>query len=205
MSLTAEQAGADLRAFVDASPSPFHAVAEMVRRLSAGGFTPLDERERWSLAPGDARYVVRDGGSVIAFRVGSAPLADAGLDKADVREVARALGLASADKPAAPCLASRIPHFQEVTPEKLRQIDAAESAVRALGFSDARVRHHGDIARLELPVADLPHAVSDARLVTGQNPVSARLVAEGAADSWLGSAAARPDVSEEARLGIGAS
>ena len=78
MSLTAEQAGADLRAFVDASPSPFHAVAEMVRRLSAGGFTPLDERERWSLAPGDARYVVRDGGSVIAFRVGSAPLADAG-------------------------------------------------------------------------------------------------------------------------------
>ncbi|HEY3545975.1 MAG TPA: ATP-binding protein, partial [Propionicimonas sp.] len=88
------------------------------------------------------------------------PLADAGLDKAAVREVARALGLASADKPAAPCLASRIPHFQEVTPEKLRQIDKAESAVRALGFSDARVRHHGDIARLELPVADLPHAVS---------------------------------------------
>ena len=79
MSLTAEQAGSDLRAFVDASPSPFHAVAEMVRRLSEGGFTALDERERWSLAPGDARYVVRDGGSLIAFRVGHAPLADAGM------------------------------------------------------------------------------------------------------------------------------
>ena len=79
MSLTAEQAGADLRAFVDASPSPFHAVAEMVRRLSDGGFTRLEERERWTLAPGDARYVVRDGGSVIAFRVGSAPTADAGM------------------------------------------------------------------------------------------------------------------------------
>ena len=51
----------------------------MVRRLAEGGFTPLDERERWTLAPGDARYVVRDGGSVIAFRVGSAPLPDAGL------------------------------------------------------------------------------------------------------------------------------
>ena len=74
--------------------------------------------------------------------------------------MARALGLPNADKPAAPCLASRIPHFEEVTAEKLRQIDAAESAVRALGFADVRVRHHGDIARVEVPVADLPRAVS---------------------------------------------
>jgi aspartyl aminopeptidase len=79
MTLTAEQAGADLRAFVDASPSPFHAVAEMARRLSEAGFTQLEERERWTLTPGEARYVVRDGGSVIAFRVGSSPAADAGI------------------------------------------------------------------------------------------------------------------------------
>ncbi len=79
MSLTAEQAGADLRAFVDASPSPFHAVAEMVRRLGDGGFTELHERDHWTLAPGAQHYVVRDGGSVIAFRVGSAPLPDAGM------------------------------------------------------------------------------------------------------------------------------
>jgi aspartyl aminopeptidase len=79
MTLTLEQAGADLRAFVDASPSPFHAVAEMTRRLAAEGFVELHERERWSLAPGDARYVVRDGGSLIAFRVGTAPTADAGI------------------------------------------------------------------------------------------------------------------------------
>ena len=91
------------------------------------------------------------------------PLADAGLDKAAVRRVARELGLASADKPAAPCLASRIPHFEEATPEKLRQVDAAESAVRALGFSDARVRHHGEVARVELPVAELALAVGDLR------------------------------------------
>ncbi len=89
------------------------------------------------------------------------PLADAGLGKADVRRVARALGLPSADKPAAPCLASRIPHFEEVTLEKLRQIEQAEDAVRALGFSDVRVRHHGDIARIELSSAELPRAVSE--------------------------------------------
>jgi aspartyl aminopeptidase len=71
--------GPDLRAFVDASPTPSHAVAEMARRLTAGGFTELSERDVWTLAPGDQRYVVRDGGSVVAFRVGSAPAADAGL------------------------------------------------------------------------------------------------------------------------------
>jgi pyridinium-3,5-biscarboxylic acid mononucleotide sulfurtransferase len=91
------------------------------------------------------------------------PLADAGLDKAAVRQVARALGLPNAEKPAAPCLASRIPHFEEVTPAKLRQVDAAESALRSLGFTDARVRHHGDIARIELPLADLVRAASDLR------------------------------------------
>jgi aspartyl aminopeptidase len=69
---------ADLRAFVDVSPSPFHVVAEMARRLSAGGFEELDEQERWELSPGDRRFVVRDGGSIIAFRVGSAPMSAAG-------------------------------------------------------------------------------------------------------------------------------
>ena len=77
MTLT-QDLGDDLRDFVDASPSPSHAVAEMVRRLSAAGFTALDEADRWALAPGDARYVVRDGGSIVAFRVGTAPLAEAG-------------------------------------------------------------------------------------------------------------------------------
>ena len=70
--------GADLRSFVDASPSPFHVVAEMVRRLAADGFTALDERDRWELQPGGRHWVVRDGGSLVAFRVGAAPLAQAG-------------------------------------------------------------------------------------------------------------------------------
>jgi uncharacterized protein len=88
------------------------------------------------------------------------PLADAGLDKAAVRRVARAFALPCADKPAAPCLASRIPHYQTVDPAKLRQIETAEAALRALGFDDARVRHHGDIARIELPLAELGRAVA---------------------------------------------
>jgi len=68
----------DLLAFVDAGPSPSHAVAEMVRRLDAAGFAPLAETNRWSLTAGDRRYVVRDGGSITAFRVGSAPPSAAG-------------------------------------------------------------------------------------------------------------------------------
>jgi uncharacterized protein len=91
------------------------------------------------------------------------PLADAGLDKAAVRRIARVLALPCADKPAAPCLASRIPHHEPVTPAKLAQVDAAERALRALGFTDCRVRHHGDVARVELPVAELVRAVTDLR------------------------------------------
>ena len=88
------------------------------------------------------------------------PLADAGLGKAAVRAIARALQLPSADKPAAPCLASRIPHHQEVSPAKLAQIEAAEKALRVLGFADSRVRHHGEVARVELPADELVRAVS---------------------------------------------
>jgi len=87
------------------------------------------------------------------------PMAEAGMTKAMVREVARALAVPVADKPAAPCLASRIPHFSEVTPAKLRQVDRAEGALRRLGFTDCRVRHHGDVARIELLPEELLTAV----------------------------------------------
>lgn len=87
------------------------------------------------------------------------PLAEAGLDKSRVRSVARALALPCADKPAAPCLASRIPHGQQVTPEKLRQVETVEEALRDLGFADSRVRHHGDVARIELPSDALARSV----------------------------------------------
>lgn len=69
----------DLIAFLDAAPTPYHAVAEARRRLAAAGFRELDEAETWRLAPGDRRFVCRGGGSLIAFEAGSLPLADAGL------------------------------------------------------------------------------------------------------------------------------
>ncbi|PYF99213.1 uncharacterized protein SAMN05216184_10895 [Georgenia satyanarayanai] len=95
------------------------------------------------------------------------PMAEAGMTKAMVREVARALALPVADKPAAPCLASRIPHFEEVTPDKLRQVDRAEAALRRLGFTDCRVRHHGDVARIELLPEELLTAVQRREEVDG--------------------------------------
>ena len=109
----------------------------------------------------DARRPDRPGAQAATNHRVLRPLADAGLDKAAVRGLARAWQLPSADKPAAPCLASRIPHHELVSPEKLRQIDQAESALRALGFDELRVRHHGDIARVELPAQDLVRAATD--------------------------------------------
>src|SRR6201987_1906071 len=88
------------------------------------------------------------------------PRAHAGLGKAAVRALARALQLPSADKPAAPCLASRIPHHQQVSEAKLAQIEAAEKALRVLGFAEGRVRHHGEVARIALPAGELMRAVS---------------------------------------------
>jgi uncharacterized protein len=79
-----------------------------------------------------------------------APLLEAGIGKEDVRLLAAEAGLSVREKPAAACLASRIPVGTEVTPERLGQINRAESALRRLGYRQVRVRHHGDIARLEL-------------------------------------------------------
>jgi uncharacterized protein len=109
----------------------------------------------------DARRPDRPGSRAATQHRVLRPLADLGLTKADVRRVAREFELPSADKPAAPCLASRIPHFAQVTPTKLAQIERAEAALRRLGFGDLRVRHHGEIARIELPAADLVRAVTD--------------------------------------------
>jgi uncharacterized protein len=88
------------------------------------------------------------------------PLLDAGIGKAEVRALARQLGLPSADKPATPCLASRIPYGTAVNPETLARIDRAERAVRALGFPVLRVRHHGILGRLEIAAEDLDRALA---------------------------------------------
>jgi uncharacterized protein len=87
------------------------------------------------------------------------PLLEAGVTKAQVRELARELGVPSAEKVASPCLASRVPHGTPVDPETLRQIDAAEQAVRALGYAVLRVRHHGELGKLELAGDELERAL----------------------------------------------
>ncbi|MGC5583994.1 ATP-dependent sacrificial sulfur transferase LarE [Ornithinimicrobium sp. W1665] len=103
----------------------------------------------------DARRPDRPGAGAARRHRVLRPLADAGADKATVRALARWLEVPTAEAPASPCLASRIPHGQEVTPEKLGQVEAAEDAVLALGVRDVRVRHHGDLARIEVAPADL--------------------------------------------------
>jgi uncharacterized protein len=90
------------------------------------------------------------------------PMLRAGLTKAEIRAWSRELGLPTWDQPAAPCLASRLPYGFAVTPERLRQVDAAESALRSLGLRDFRVRHHGGVARLEVHPAELPRALASA-------------------------------------------
>ena len=89
-----------------------------------------------------------------------APLLEAGLGKADVRALARGMGLEAWDKPAAPCLASRLPFGSPVTVAALGQIEAAERVVRGLGFREVRVRHHGAAARIEVPVSEIQRLTS---------------------------------------------
>ena len=89
------------------------------------------------------------------------PLAEAGLTKNDIRELSRQAGLPTADQPASPCLASRIPYGLEVTEQRLRQIDQAETFLRSLGFVEFRVRHHDTIARIEVPPAQIAKLVAE--------------------------------------------
>jgi pyridinium-3,5-biscarboxylic acid mononucleotide sulfurtransferase len=87
------------------------------------------------------------------------PLDEVGLGKPAIRALAHRAGLPQWDEPASACLSSRVPYDHEVTPEKLRAIEQAETALRGLGFRGCRVRHHDDVARLELAREDLPRAV----------------------------------------------
>ena len=88
------------------------------------------------------------------------PLVDAGLSKAEVRALSRALGLPTWDKPQLACLSSRFPYGTEITAERLARVDGFEDGLRALGFRQLRVRYHGDVARLELELADMPRALA---------------------------------------------
>jgi uncharacterized protein len=84
------------------------------------------------------------------------PLDEAGLTKADIRELSRVAGLPTWDEPASACLSSRIPYYSEVSADKLRAIESAEEILRVRGFRVVRVRHHGEVARIEVARAELP-------------------------------------------------
>ena len=92
-----------------------------------------------------------------------APMIDAGLTKADIRALSRALGLPTWDKPAFACLSSRFQYGDRITADKLRQIDAAEEVVRSLGFRSFRVRHHERLARLEIAREEMPRLWEEGR------------------------------------------
>ncbi|MGQ0521594.1 MAG: ATP-dependent sacrificial sulfur transferase LarE [Actinomycetota bacterium] len=105
-------------------------------------------------------------GQVAAAERGAVfPLVEAGFTKADVRAESARLGLRTWDKPAAACLASRVPYGTPVTMGVLSSVAAAESALRALGFRQLRVRHYGDLARIELEVAEIERAVREREAV----------------------------------------
>ena len=89
-----------------------------------------------------------------------APLLEAGLTKQEIRELARAAGLRLWDKPASACLASRLAYGITVTPEALSQVERGEDQLRQLGFRQCRVRHHGDIVRIEIAKDELPQAMT---------------------------------------------
>lgn len=89
-----------------------------------------------------------------------APLAEVGLNKAEIRALSKAAGYPLWDRPASPCLSSRVEYGRTVTREVLEQVERAEDSLRQLGFRELRVRHHGDLARVEIARAELPRALA---------------------------------------------
>ncbi len=107
----------------------------------------------------------RPGQHAAAERGARFPLVEAGFTKADIRAAARHLGLAEWDRPAMPCLSSRLPYGTAVTVPILSRVDRAEGALRRLGFDEVRVRHYDDTARIEVPPAELGRVVEAAEAV----------------------------------------
>ncbi len=138
----------------------------------------------------------RPGQRAAAERGAMFPLVEAGFAKADVRRLSRTLGLRTWDKPAAPCLASRLPYGTPVSVALLGRVERAEAALRALGFLELRVRHDGDTARIEVPVTELATVV-DRRVevvaaITGAGYARVTLDLEGLRSGNLNADLVRP-------------
>jgi uncharacterized protein len=153
---------------------------EVARRIGAAAVldgTIADDLSDW-----------RPGRRAAGERGVRSPLAELGFTKADVRAAAAHFGLTSHDKPASPCLASRIPYGTEITRENLGLVARAEALLKTFGLRELRVRHHGDTARIEVPVAELGRLLEPAvreAVVEGIKALGYRFV--GRADEGQGS------------------
>jgi uncharacterized protein len=137
----------------------FHCKDELFRAMEALGPKLGFQRIAYGMNADDTRDY-RPGQRAAEEHAVLAPLAEAGLTKQEVRALSKAAGFALWDRPAAPCLASRVEYGRSVTPEVLLQVERAEESLRQLGFRELRVRHHGELARVELARAELPRALS---------------------------------------------
>jgi uncharacterized protein len=143
----------------------YHCKTELMEHL-----VPLAERERAVVALGvnlDDLSDHRPGQRAAAEHGAVFPLVEAGFSKAAVRALAREVGLEAWDKPAGACLASRVPYGTPVTVATLGKVARAEEGLRALGFRELRVRHYGDLARLELGAGEISAAFSRRAEVVG--------------------------------------
>ncbi len=137
----------------------FHCKDELFNVMAALGAELGFERIAYGMNADDTRDY-RPGQRAAEDHAVLAPLAEAGLTKQDVRALAKAAGYPVWDRPAAPCLSSRVEYGRPVTREVLAQVEQAEESLRQLGFRELRVRHHGELARVEIARHELPRALS---------------------------------------------
>ena len=137
----------------------FHCKSELFTQMEEARVRMGFERLAYGMNLDD-RGEFRPGQRAAEMHGALAPLVDAELSKQEIRTLAREAGLELADKPASACLSSRIEYGREVTAENLAQVERAEEALHALGFAQVRVRHHGDLARIEIAREDLGRALT---------------------------------------------
>ncbi len=137
----------------------FHCKDELFETMEALGAKLGFSRIAYGMNSDDTRDF-RPGQRAAEQHAVLAPLADAGLSKAEIRALARAAGYPVWDRPAAPCLSSRVEYGRTVTREVLEQIEKGEESLHQLGFRELRVRHHGELARVEIARNELPGALS---------------------------------------------
>ncbi|MFP6624472.1 MAG: ATP-dependent sacrificial sulfur transferase LarE [Myxococcota bacterium] len=152
---THEMDRADYRA--NAPDRCYHCKSELFERLEG----VVEEFDFDAIAYGintDDTTDFRPGHRAAAEHRVLSPFLDADLSKAEIRELSREVGLPTADLPASACLSSRLPYGTEVTPERLAQVEEGEERLRALGFRQVRLRHHGDLARVEVAPEEMERA-----------------------------------------------